>query len=123
MDSSAPFLLFCSLRRVGDMNGRPFISYISPRVFPLMTTFPTAFSPLSEQQPAEIRPVSMEVTWPVTAGLGVRVLIFLTPIRRKKLSSDDHPFRSNVTPCVCYPSLNKHHQNDYLDTFISNQHG
>ncbi|GBO11904.1 Retrovirus-related Pol polyprotein from transposon 297 [Araneus ventricosus] len=54
------------------MNGRPFIS---PLRVPLMTTRPTAFSPLSEQQPAEIRPTSIEVAWPVTAGLGVRVLI------------------------------------------------
>ncbi|GBL54494.1 Transposable element Tcb1 transposase [Araneus ventricosus] len=71
MDSSAPSLLFSSLRVVGDMNGRPFIS---PLRFRLMTTRPAAFSPLSEQQPAEIRPTSIEVAWPVTAGLGVRVL-------------------------------------------------
>ncbi|GBM64420.1 hypothetical protein AVEN_78802-1 [Araneus ventricosus] len=37
-------------------------------------TRPTAFSPLSEQQPAEIRSTSIEVTWPVTAGSGVRGL-------------------------------------------------
>ncbi|GBM56253.1 hypothetical protein AVEN_101535-1 [Araneus ventricosus] len=43
-----------------------------------MTTRPTAFSPLSEQQPAEIRPTSTEVAWPVTAGLGVRVLNIVT---------------------------------------------
>ncbi|GBM65522.1 hypothetical protein AVEN_214867-1 [Araneus ventricosus] len=66
MDSSAPFPLFSSPRVVGDMNGRPFI--------PLKTTRPTAFSPLSEQQPAEIRPTTIEVAWPVTAGLGVGVL-------------------------------------------------
>ncbi|GBM11213.1 hypothetical protein AVEN_133940-1 [Araneus ventricosus] len=30
--------------------------------------------PISEQQPAEIRPTSIEVAWAVTAGLGVRVL-------------------------------------------------
>ncbi|GBN29085.1 hypothetical protein AVEN_36736-1 [Araneus ventricosus] len=71
MDSSAPFSLFSSLRVVGDMNGRTFIS---PLRVPLVTTHPTAFSPLSEQQPAEIRPTSIEVAWPVTAGLGVRVL-------------------------------------------------
>ncbi|GBN51872.1 hypothetical protein AVEN_120156-1 [Araneus ventricosus] len=71
MDSSAPFPLFSSLRVMGDMNGRPFIS---PLRVPLMTTRPTAFSALSEQQPAEIRPNSIEVAWPVTAGLGVRVL-------------------------------------------------
>ncbi|GBN13484.1 hypothetical protein AVEN_208212-1 [Araneus ventricosus] len=47
---------------------------ISPLRAPLMTTCPTAFSPLSEQQPAEIRPTSIEVAWPVVAGLGVRVL-------------------------------------------------
>ncbi|GBN32599.1 hypothetical protein AVEN_1726-1 [Araneus ventricosus] len=70
MDSSAPSPLFSSLGVVGDMNGRPFIS--SLRV-PLMTTLSTAFS-LSEQQPAEIRPTSIEVAWPVSAGLGVRVL-------------------------------------------------
>ncbi|GBM65871.1 hypothetical protein AVEN_238809-1 [Araneus ventricosus] len=31
MDSSAPFLLFFSLRVVGDINGRPFISHFSPK--------------------------------------------------------------------------------------------
>ncbi|GBN27473.1 hypothetical protein AVEN_226453-1 [Araneus ventricosus] len=62
MDSSAPFPLFSSLRVVGDMNGRPLIP---PLRVPLMTTCPTAFSPHSEQQPAEIRPTSMEVVWPV----------------------------------------------------------
>ncbi|GBL80265.1 Dopamine D2-like receptor [Araneus ventricosus] len=55
------------------MNGRPFIAYRFPVRVPLLTTRPTAFSPLSEQQPAEIRPTSIEVTWPVTAGLGVNV--------------------------------------------------
>ncbi|GBN13394.1 hypothetical protein AVEN_13848-1 [Araneus ventricosus] len=30
MDSSAPFPLFSSLRVVGDMNGRPFNSHLSP---------------------------------------------------------------------------------------------
>ncbi|GBN40259.1 hypothetical protein AVEN_25677-1 [Araneus ventricosus] len=67
MDSSAPFPLFSSLRVVGDMNDTPSIS--SPLKVPFMTTRPTAFSPLSEQQPAEIRPTSIEVAWPVTAGL------------------------------------------------------
>ncbi|GBM98663.1 hypothetical protein AVEN_214675-1 [Araneus ventricosus] len=71
MDSSAPFLLFSSLRVVGDMNGRPFIS---PLRDPFMTTFRTAFPSLSEQQPTEIRPISIEVAWSVTAGLGVRVI-------------------------------------------------
>ncbi|GBL83281.1 hypothetical protein AVEN_36704-1 [Araneus ventricosus] len=49
-------------------------SLISPLRVPLITTRPTAFSPLSEQQPAETRPTSIEVAWTVTAGLGVRVL-------------------------------------------------
>ncbi|GBO23396.1 hypothetical protein AVEN_236063-1 [Araneus ventricosus] len=40
-----------------------------------MTTRPTAFSRLSEQQPAEIRLTSIEVACPVKAGLGVRVPI------------------------------------------------
>ncbi|GBO25080.1 hypothetical protein AVEN_64199-1 [Araneus ventricosus] len=66
MDSSAPFPLFSSLRVAGDMNGRPSISVLS---VPLMTTHPTAFSPLSEQKPAEIRPASVEVAWPVTASI------------------------------------------------------
>ncbi|GBN85129.1 hypothetical protein AVEN_27673-1 [Araneus ventricosus] len=73
MDSPAPFPLFYSLQVVGDMNGRPFIS---PLRAPLMITRPT-ISPLSEQQPAEIRPTSIEVAWPVTAGLGVKVLMVL----------------------------------------------
>ncbi|GBM78928.1 hypothetical protein AVEN_26726-1 [Araneus ventricosus] len=72
MDSPAPFPLFYSLLVVGDINGRPFIS---PLRVPSMTTRPTAFSPLSEQQPPTIRPTSIEVAWPVTGGLGVRVLI------------------------------------------------
>ncbi|GBM83418.1 hypothetical protein AVEN_14067-1 [Araneus ventricosus] len=71
MDSSAPFPLFSSLRMLGDMNDRP---SISPLRVPLMTTHPTAFSPLSEHQPVEIRPTSIEDEWPVTGGLGVRGL-------------------------------------------------
>ncbi|GBL92820.1 hypothetical protein AVEN_17362-1 [Araneus ventricosus] len=39
-----------------------------------MTTHPTAFSPIAEHQPAEIRPTIMEVAWSVTAGLGVSML-------------------------------------------------
>ncbi|GBM98565.1 hypothetical protein AVEN_15275-1 [Araneus ventricosus] len=66
-----PVPLFSSLRVVGDMNGKPFIS---PLRFPLMTTRSTAFSLLSEQQQAEIRPTSIELAWSVTGGLGVRVL-------------------------------------------------
>ncbi|GBM24423.1 hypothetical protein AVEN_76153-1 [Araneus ventricosus] len=76
MDSSTTFPPLSSLRVVGDMDGRPFIS---PLRVPLMTTLPTAFSPLLEQQPTEICPTSIEVAWPVTAGLGVRVLNPLTP--------------------------------------------
>ncbi|GBM33893.1 hypothetical protein AVEN_5934-1 [Araneus ventricosus] len=75
MGSSAPFLLFSSLRVEGDRNGRPFIS---PLRVSLMTTRPTVFSPISEQQLAEIRPTSVEVPWPVTAALGVRVLTKIT---------------------------------------------
>ncbi|GBN91627.1 hypothetical protein AVEN_8988-1 [Araneus ventricosus] len=75
MDSSAPLPRSSSLRMVGDMNDRPFISYLHPLRIPLITTRPTAFSPFPEQQPAEICPTSMEVAWPVTVGLGVRVLI------------------------------------------------
>ncbi|GBL87287.1 hypothetical protein AVEN_270548-1 [Araneus ventricosus] len=74
MDSSAPFPLFSSLRAVGDMIGRPFISYLSPKG-PFNDHSPNCLSPLSEQQPAEIRPTSVEVARPVTGGLGVRVLI------------------------------------------------
>ncbi|GBL90749.1 Histone-lysine N-methyltransferase SETMAR [Araneus ventricosus] len=54
------------------MAGLPFL--ISPLRFLLMTTRSTAFSLLSKQQQAEIRPTSIEVAWPVTGGLGVRVL-------------------------------------------------
>ncbi|GBM68988.1 hypothetical protein AVEN_158811-1 [Araneus ventricosus] len=71
MDSSAPFPLFSSPRVVGDMNGRPFISHLSP---PFKDHSPNCLLPHSEQQPAEIRPTSIEVAWPVTAGLGVRGL-------------------------------------------------
>ncbi|GBM85595.1 hypothetical protein AVEN_38367-1 [Araneus ventricosus] len=48
-------------------------SLLSSLRVPLMTIHSSAFS-LSEQQPAEIRPSSIEVAWPVTAGLGVRGL-------------------------------------------------
>ncbi|GBM05978.1 hypothetical protein AVEN_80568-1 [Araneus ventricosus] len=73
MPICVPFPLFSSLLVMEDTNDRPLIS---PLRVPLMTTRPTAFfSPLSEQQPAEIRPTSIEVAWPVTVGLGVRVLI------------------------------------------------
>ncbi|GBM58746.1 hypothetical protein AVEN_110546-1 [Araneus ventricosus] len=41
---------------------------------PLITTPPTAFCPHSERQQAEIRPTSIEVVWPVMAGIGVRGL-------------------------------------------------
>ncbi|GBO02191.1 hypothetical protein AVEN_132473-1 [Araneus ventricosus] len=62
-----------------------------------MTTCPTAFSPLSEQQPAEIRPTSIEVAWPITAGLGVRVLTACRPL---------HCFGSDV-PIVLTSVLEK----------------
>ncbi|GBM71403.1 hypothetical protein AVEN_177011-1 [Araneus ventricosus] len=39
-----------------------------------MTTRATAFFLLSEKQPADIRPTSIQVAWPVTAGLSVRGL-------------------------------------------------
>ncbi|GBM25644.1 hypothetical protein AVEN_82760-1 [Araneus ventricosus] len=71
MDSSAPFPTFLLTTGGGRYEWQAFIS---PLRVPLMTTRPTAFSPLSEQQPAEIRPTSIEVAWPITAGLGVRVL-------------------------------------------------
>ncbi|GBM22074.1 hypothetical protein AVEN_137382-1 [Araneus ventricosus] len=73
MDSSAPFPLFSSLRVVGDMNGRPFISHLSPKG-PFNDNSPNCLLPLSKQQPAEIRLNSTEVASPVTAGSGVRVL-------------------------------------------------
>ncbi|GBL89381.1 hypothetical protein AVEN_225896-1 [Araneus ventricosus] len=85
MDSSAPLPLFSSLRVVGVMNGRPFISHLSPKGPFIMTTHPTAFSPLSEQEPAEIRPTSIDVAWPVTADLGVRVLNIEDNFSGKKL--------------------------------------
>ncbi|GBN16021.1 hypothetical protein AVEN_248429-1 [Araneus ventricosus] len=59
---------------------------ISPPRELTRTTRPTAFSPLSKQQPAEIRPTIIEVAWPFTAGLGVRVLrnqIFNCKFRRE----------------------------------------
>ncbi|GBM63388.1 hypothetical protein AVEN_33340-1, partial [Araneus ventricosus] len=40
----------------------------------LMSTLPTAFSPFSEQQPAQLCPTSIEVAWLVTAGFGAREL-------------------------------------------------
>ncbi|GBM68391.1 hypothetical protein AVEN_210463-1 [Araneus ventricosus] len=63
-------------------------SLISKLRFPLKTTCLTAFSPLSEQQPSEIRPTSIEVAWPVTAGLGVKVLKSRF-VLRQAVSSDE----------------------------------
>ncbi|GBM49449.1 hypothetical protein AVEN_51441-1 [Araneus ventricosus] len=84
MDPSVPFPLFSSPRVVGDINGRPFISYLSPKgpFNDHSLNFPS--SPLSEQQPAEIRPTSIEVAWPVMGGLGVRVLTLIKYIRVPK---------------------------------------
>ncbi|GBN21428.1 hypothetical protein AVEN_76304-1 [Araneus ventricosus] len=62
-------------------------SLISPLNVPLMTTRPTAFAPLSEQQPAEIRPTSIEVAWPVAASLGVKVLTCYTHPRTENVFS------------------------------------
>ncbi|GBM43700.1 hypothetical protein AVEN_26566-1 [Araneus ventricosus] len=59
--------------RVGQAYGKASFSKENMRV-PVMTTRPTAFSPLSEQQSAEIRPTSIEAARPVTDGLGVRGL-------------------------------------------------
>ncbi|GBL99982.1 hypothetical protein AVEN_19455-1 [Araneus ventricosus] len=72
---TSPFPFSSSLRVVGDMNGRPFISHFSPKG-PFNDHPPNCLLPLSEQQPAEIRPTSIEFAWPDTAGLGVKVLIF-----------------------------------------------
>ncbi|GBO30320.1 hypothetical protein AVEN_16461-1 [Araneus ventricosus] len=69
-----PVPLFFSLRAVGDMNGRPFISHLFPKD-PFNNHSPNCLPPLSEEQPAEIRPTSIEVVWPVTAGIGVRVIM------------------------------------------------
>ncbi|GBN43308.1 hypothetical protein AVEN_89928-1 [Araneus ventricosus] len=71
MDLSVPFHLFSWV--LGDANGRPFISYLYPKGS-LNDHSPNCLLPHSEQQPAEIRPISIEVVWPVTAGLGVRGL-------------------------------------------------
>ncbi|GBM05960.1 hypothetical protein AVEN_28076-1 [Araneus ventricosus] len=67
-------------------------SLISLLRVPLMTTHPNAFSPLSEQQPAQIRPSSIEVAWAVTAGLGVTVLKCIRPIHDgSSVESDFEP--------------------------------
>ncbi|GBN10101.1 hypothetical protein AVEN_161692-1 [Araneus ventricosus] len=69
MDSSTLFPLSFSLRVVEDVNGRPFISYLyykpnSPNCLLL------AFGTVTGRNP----PTSIEVAWPVTAGLGVKGL-------------------------------------------------
>ncbi|GBO21066.1 hypothetical protein AVEN_274040-1 [Araneus ventricosus] len=76
MDSSAPFPLFSSLRVVGVMNGRPSISHLSPKG-PFNDHLPNCLLSPFERATAEIRPTSIRVAWPVTAGLGVKVLKIL----------------------------------------------
>ncbi|GBO37392.1 hypothetical protein AVEN_181921-1 [Araneus ventricosus] len=75
--------LFSSLRVVGDMTGRPFISYLSLKG-PFNDYSPNCLLPLSEQQPAEIRPTSLEGAWPVMASLGVRVLNMMFASHKQK---------------------------------------
>ncbi|GBN84710.1 hypothetical protein AVEN_60902-1 [Araneus ventricosus] len=87
MDSSNPFPLFSSLWVVGNMNSRPFISRLSPKGL-FNDHSPNCLIPAFEQQPAEIRPTSIEVAWPVTAGLGVRVSIHIV--------TEMHTFDSGV---------------------------
>ncbi|GBM51407.1 hypothetical protein AVEN_203752-1 [Araneus ventricosus] len=74
-------------------------SLISPLRVPLITTRPTAFSPFSQQQPAEIRPTSIEVAWPFTGGLGVRVL--------KPGLAEEHESKEKVYWLYCI--LNQHY--------------
>ncbi|GBN77480.1 hypothetical protein AVEN_55359-1 [Araneus ventricosus] len=95
MDSSAPFPLFSSLRVVGDRNVRPFISYLSPKG-PFNDHSPNCLLPLSEKQPAQIRPSSIEVAWAVTAGLGERVLKCNRPIQ--DVSSVESGFEPGPKP-------------------------
>ncbi|GBM64043.1 hypothetical protein AVEN_132849-1 [Araneus ventricosus] len=106
------------------MNDRPFIAYIAYRFpvrVPLLTTRPTAFSPLSEQQPAEIRPTSVEVTWPVTAGLGVKVLsntsmeLFKNIISLISNSTKYVARRALVTSWIVSKETSKQEKRDGLD--------
>ncbi|GBL72727.1 hypothetical protein AVEN_145677-1 [Araneus ventricosus] len=62
-----------------------------------MAGLSSLISPLSEQQPAEIRPTSIEVAWPVMAGLGVRVLTSRFEAARS-LSFWDHGQMTRATP-------------------------
>ncbi|GBN62665.1 hypothetical protein AVEN_138367-1 [Araneus ventricosus] len=93
MDSSAPFPLFSSQRGIGDINGRPFISHLSPKG-PFKGNSPNCLLLISEQQQVEIRPFSIEVAWPITAGLVVRVL----KIRRveKNIKNNSTYYPENV---------------------------
>ncbi|GBM22081.1 Lachesin [Araneus ventricosus] len=96
MDSTVPFPLFSSLRVVRDTNGRPFISYLSLKG-PFNGRASNCILPLSEQQPAVIRLTSIEVAWPVTVGLGVRVLIPPTIIESSTSSDTVIEERSKVS--------------------------
>ncbi|GBN18267.1 hypothetical protein AVEN_187153-1 [Araneus ventricosus] len=101
MDLSVPFHLFSWV--VGDVNGRPFISYLYPKGA-LNNHSPSCLLPHSEQQPAEILPTIIEVVWPVTAGLGVRGLrkSVVSSVRQIDLGAfSKHPsqkshFRSSI---------------------------
>ncbi|GBL75884.1 hypothetical protein AVEN_168483-1 [Araneus ventricosus] len=55
---------FCLVVRIfgSELKGPQF--YPHTATVPSMTNLPTAFHPLSEQQPAEILPTSVEVAWP-----------------------------------------------------------
>ncbi|GBM52108.1 hypothetical protein AVEN_29795-1 [Araneus ventricosus] len=73
MDSSAPFPPFSSLQVVDDMNGRHFLSYLYPKGS-LNDHSSNCLLPAFGIVPAEIHPTSIDVAWPVTGGLGVKVL-------------------------------------------------
>ncbi|GBM41304.1 hypothetical protein AVEN_202895-1 [Araneus ventricosus] len=81
--------LFSSLRVVEDMNGRPVISYLYLKG-PFNDHSPNCLLPLSEQQPAEIHPTSIEVAWPATSGLGVSVNKELVVFRSLPVSRKSH---------------------------------
>ncbi|GBL94637.1 hypothetical protein AVEN_83959-1 [Araneus ventricosus] len=100
MDSSTPFPLSSSLRVAEVVNVRTFHLLSLPEGVPKMTTCPTAFPPHSELQPAEMRPTSVEVAWPLTAGLGVRELKYRTLVGRGSLRGNWYGIRDPQAPRV-----------------------
>ncbi|GBN63744.1 hypothetical protein AVEN_85716-1 [Araneus ventricosus] len=81
MDSSAPFLLTTG---GGKYEWKALHLSLSPKC-PFNNHSPNCLLPPLGTKPAEILPTSIEVTWPVTAGLGVRVSSTASKTEKRKM--------------------------------------